>query len=216
LGPRAEGPTHEHPRASLKLTATDFSLASLRFPRGHGCCRYLQRHESSTFGLSRRTLLKLGRPEDAGWQTVRRLIAALGPLLTGILEPGDYRFLGFLMNWWLAQLLMDGRLPSLPSEAAPGSLSPVWTACIPSIRSILMCLTQDRTPRCSAWPSAPLAESPAALKLNPSGWDCRKQRCFADRRASGAPRDFASVNQSSSPRLKSSTILAGAAKPSFS
>jgi hypothetical protein len=60
-----------HPRLSARNSGQGLL-------RRHRCRRYLHRHESSTFGLSRRTLLKLGRPDDeAGWQTVRRLIAAL-------------------------------------------------------------------------------------------------------------------------------------------
>ena len=78
----AEDPASETHRYRLLL------LASLRFPRGHGCGRYLQRHESSTFGLSQRTLLKLGRP--AAKRNPRRPLRLTAFLLRSVDERIGY------------------------------------------------------------------------------------------------------------------------------
>ena len=84
------------PRASLKLTATDYSfwLAS-GFLAGMAVVA-VQRHESSTFGLSRPTLLKLGRPTAKGNpRRPLRLTASLlrsknrTPLLVAVQEESE-------------------------------------------------------------------------------------------------------------------------------
>jgi hypothetical protein len=61
------------------------------------------------------------------------------------------------------------------SLTALDSLSFAWTACMVTIT----CPTQARPSGCWAWRSAPLAESPAELKPNPSGWDWSESKVLA-------------------------------------